>query len=128
MNIKDLEATLVLEDYKEYTYFGWSFVNDTVIRHEKSFATFHILVRDTCSDNYSELKKLETKYFDLKSSLRKKQKVDGLAVFFLFLLFIIPGIVYCIYSSINKRTIAAHNQKIQDQMTQILNECRQFNR
>ncbi|MCF0107417.1 MAG: hypothetical protein HUJ59_00165, partial [Bacilli bacterium] len=60
------------------------------------------------------------KYFSLKSQIKKREEVDVSTAFILFLILIIPGIIYLIYKSNKNAQIDERNQYLRGQMSKIL--------
>ncbi len=67
-------------------------------------------------ENYNVLAVLETKYFYLKDEKKHYEPVDGGCCFILFLLFILPGILYLIIKSKQEERIEKYNYEIQQKM------------
>jgi p-aminobenzoyl-glutamate transporter AbgT len=84
--------------------------------------------RDKNLRNYITLKNLEDAYYKAKNNIKEyKPMNEGLALF-LFLLLIIPGIIYVSKKKKEKKLIDANNQKMKREMARIIQEGEQYKR
>ena len=118
--------------YKDvYLIFGYK---EDVVRDEESkfkiggktyseVSTITYLKRDYNRKNYDKLKALQDEYFELNRKQHEKpKKMNKLLFFFLFLLGIIPAIIYaCVVKSKKKKHI--DNSK---RMNEILEEAKKL--
>lgn len=117
----NIETKTVKGDISDYLKFGWKHTEDTSVRGSRGLHhTEHVLARDKDMNNYSALVALESKYFSYKRSLRQYEPMDGGIVFILFLLGIIPGLVYTIYKSKQFDSIETDNNYLKRKMNEIL--------
>ena len=107
--------------------FGWKYVEE---RHHGRSGGLHILLsRDTEMKNYSKLASLENAYDDRKKRIKVYNKIveepeDLLILVALFILFIFPLVLYCMYKSNQKREIEENNSKLHKEMNSILEEAK----
>ena len=116
----NIETKAVTDDFRDYLNFKWEHTEDVSERHGRLHRTKHILARDKDMPNYREYLELERKYFSLKSQIKKREEVDVSTAFILFLLLIIPGVIYLIYKSNKNAQIDERNQYLRGQMSKIL--------
>ena len=84
--------------------------------------------RDKNLRNYITLKNLEDDYYKAKNSIKEyKPMNEGLALL-LFLLLIIPGVIYVSKKRKEKKLIDANNQKMKREMARIIQEGEQYKR
>ena len=114
----NIETKVVTEDYRDYLNFQWKHTGEE--KFGRLHRTKYILARDMDMPNYREYLVLEQKYFSLKSQIKKREEVDVSTAFILFLLLIIPGVIYLIYKSNKNAQIDEHNQYLKGQMSKIL--------
>lgn len=119
-----LETKLVREEVFEYLNFGWVHTEDTSVRSGRSSHTEHVLARDTNRPNYRLIVALERKYFALRSQLKTYQPMDGWLSVLLFLLFIVPFVLYLLIKQFQKTNIEEHNAEIRRQMRKVLDEVK----
>ena len=87
-----------------------------------------IMERDKNLRNYITLKNLEDAYYKAKNNIKEyKPMNEGLALF-LFLLLIIPGIIYVSKKRKEKKFIDANNQKMKKEMARVIQEGEQYRR
>lgn len=115
------------EEIKIRGCFGWEYVEE---RHHGRSGGLHILLkRDTEMKNYSKLASLENEYDDCKKRIKVYNKIveepgDLLILAALFILFIFPLVLYCMYKSNQKKEIAENNAKLHKEMNSILEEAK----
>lgn len=122
----NIETKTTRQNYEEYLNFGWEHTEDAMVRCGKHHRTEHILARDKDMENYRVLEALENKYFKLKEQKQSYNPIDGGICFALFVLFIIPGILYVCYKSKQKEHIYAHNRSLQSQMDVVVKEAKEL--
>lgn len=104
---------------EEYCYFGWQF-SQTVRRGGRgTHRNRAILVRNEDMLHYDEIRRLETEYMSLRSELKEYTRPDFSTYAVLFLLFIIPGILFSVYQSKKKSRIEEQNEEIKGKMDDI---------
>ena len=122
----NIETTTVRGNYDEYLKFGWKHTEDSRERSGKSHYTAHILARDKDMENYRLIETLEKKYFYLKSQIKTYSPISDnweMAVI-LFLLLVIPFVVYYIYKGKQKREINENNNRLRIEMHKVLEEVK----
>lgn len=122
----NIETKTVREDPTDYTYFGWKHTEDTRVRTGKIRRTEHILARDKDMPNYKLIVALETKYFTNKRMLKSYKPIDGTLCFLLFLLAIIPGIIYLVYKLSEQSRVESYNTTYELKMREAKNEARKY--
>ena len=120
----NVDTKTVRDDVEEYVRFGWEHTEDTYERMGRSSYKKHVLVRDKNMPNYRLITALESKYFNLKSQMKRYEPIDGMWCFFAFILFIIPGVLYVVIKSNQKKQIEEHNYQIRKQMNAVLAEVK----
>ncbi len=121
-NIESLTVTKNVDLYKK---FGWEKTQSVQehVRRGRGHCTVtrYVLVRDKDMKNYSTIQQLENKYFKLYNQIKEYQPVNKDTAFLLYLLFIIPGIIY----SVSKRN---ENEKIYNYNNQLKNKMKEIER
>ena len=121
----NIETKSVRGNYDEYLKFGWEHTQDSPARSGRSHYTAHILARDKDVENHRLIETLEKKYFYLKSQIKTYSPItDSPENFLLILLFIFPFVIYCVYKGNQKRKIQENNERLEEQMEQVLIEVK----
>ncbi|MBQ2471064.1 MAG: hypothetical protein II508_00545 [Acholeplasmatales bacterium] len=108
--------------------FGYKVVREEAIGSGKKRVEYVIMERDKNLRNYITLKNLEDDYYKAKNSIKEyKPMNEGLALL-LFLLLIIPGVIYVSKKRKEKKLIDANNQKMKREMARIIQEGEQYKR
>ncbi len=108
--------------------FGYRVVREETIGSGKKRVEYVIMERDKNLRNYITLKNLEDAYYKAKNNIKEyKPMNEGLALF-LFLLLIIPGIIYVFKKRKEKKAIDANNQKMKQEMARVIQEGEQYRR
>lgn len=108
--------------------FGYKVVREETIKSGKTDVEYVIMERDKNLRNYITLKNLEDAYYKAKNNIKEyKPMNEGLALF-LFLLLIIPGILYVSKKRKEKKFILENNQKMKQEMAKIIQEGEQYRR
>ena len=108
--------------------FGYKVVREETIKSGKMDVEYVIMERDKNLRNYITLKNLEDAYYKAKNNIKEyKPMKEGLALF-LFLLLIIPGILYVSKKRKEKKFILKNNQKMKQEMAKIIQEGEQYRR
>ncbi len=108
--------------------FGYKVVREETIKSGKMDVEYVIMERDKNLRNYITLKNLEDAYYKAKNNIKEyKPMNEGLALF-LFLLLIIPGILYVSKKRKEKKFILKNNQKMKQEMAKIIQEGEQYRR
>lgn len=121
-----IETKIVEKNMEDYKKFGWEFAEETSVKHGRAHHKGYILTRDMDRPHYREILILETRYFNLKDKLETYEKPDGLAYFVLFLLFLVPGIIFATYQSRKESKIEDWNNKVKNQMYKVEMEAKRF--
>ena len=108
--------------------FGYRVAREETIGSGKKRVEYVIMERDKNLRNYITLKNLEDAYYKAKNNIKEyKPMNEGLALF-LFLLLIIPGIIYVSKKRKEKKAIDANNQKMKHEMARVIQEGEQYRR
>lgn len=108
--------------------FGYRVAREETIGSGKKRVEYVIMERDKNLRNYITLKNLEDAYYKAKNNMKEyKPMNEGLALF-LFLLLIIPGIIYVFKKRKEKKAIDANNQKMKQEMARVIQEGEQYRR
>lgn len=108
--------------------FGYKVVREETIKSGKMDVEYVIMERDKNLIDYITLKNLEDAYYKAKNNIKEyKPMKEGLALF-LFLLLIIPGILYVSKKRKEKKFILENNQKMKQEMAKIIQEGEQYRR
>lgn len=129
-----IEEFVTSYGYSEYENFGWKLVNTKTSTHSHSRGPHHyttkstsyILHRDTDMPNYKLIKAYEDKYFYLKNQRKYYKKADPSTAFLLFILFVIPGIIYLSIKSSKKKRINEHNNRISKEIDETLEKAKEL--
>ncbi len=115
------EQKEIKEEQKEdYLPFGWK-IKDVYSKKvgRSCRRTIIVVERDLNQPNHSELVALQEKYMNLKVQLRTYIEMDELLTILLYLLFLIPGILYTIYKANQKKEIRTNNYLLHQQMEKL---------
>ena len=108
--------------------FGYKVAREETIKSGKMDVEYVIMERDKNLRDYITLKNLEDAYYKAKNNIKEyKPMKEGLALF-LFLLLIIPGILYVSKKRKEKKFILKNNQKMKQEMAKIIHEGEQYRR
>ena len=104
------------KDYiNDLTAFGWQATQTASRRSGRSSHTVQIMARETTMPHYNDYRRLEENYETAKGNKKYYNSMEGLTVLLLFLIFIIPGIIYVAYKSNQKANIEEHNHQCEIQ-------------
>ena len=87
-----------------------------------------VLTRDKNLRNYITLSNLEKRYYDAKNQIKPLPKINEIALMFLFLLLIIPGIIYVVKKKKDIKMVEDNNSKMKKEMASIIQEGEQYKR
>ena len=108
--------------------FGYKVAREETVKSGKMDVEYVIMERDKNLRDYITLKNLEDAYYKAKNNIKEyKPMKEGLALF-LFLLLIIPGILYVSKKRKEKKFILKNNQKMKQEMAKIIQEGEQYRR
>ena len=108
--------------------FGYKVAREETIKSGKMDVEYVIMERDKNLRDYITLKNLEDAYYKAKNNIKEyKPMKEGLALS-LFLLLIIPGILYVSKKRKEKKFILKNNQKMKQEMAKIIQEGEQYRR
>ena len=115
-------------DINDNKLFGYKVAREETIKSGKMDVEYVIMERDKNLRDYITLKNLEDAYYKAKNNIKEyKPMKEGLALF-LFLLLIIPGILYVSKKRKEKKFILKNNQKMKQEMAKIIQEGEQYRR
>lgn len=106
-----------------YRAFGWQITKEEFVRSGRGRRKVTTLARSNEMLHYNELHQLEISYFEYKKRLKTYQPGEFFLYLVLYALFFVPGILYSIYKINQKMAIKEHNNELQRQMKNILNQA-----
>ncbi len=125
MNLETKEATE--QEHSEMMQFGWTIKDvEKRARSRGRHRLVFIMIRDKDRANYQELSKLEKEYLSYKHSIRQYQPMDEILTIVLYLFFLIPGILYTIYKTKEKREITSSNNALKIKMEKKVQEAKKY--
>ena len=74
--------------------------------------------------NYDELVRLEEKYDAYENEKQKYEEMDLEVALVLYLLLLVPGIIYIVHKSKQKKEITEYNKALQQRMDKILEKAK----
>lgn len=74
--------------------------------------------------NYDELVRLEGKYDAYENEKQKYEEMDLEVALVLYLLLLVPGIIYTVHKSKQKKEITEYNKALQQRMDKILEKAK----
>ena len=108
--------------------FGYKVAREETVKSGKMDVEYVIMERDKNLRDYITLKNLEDAYYKAKNNIKEyKPMKEGLALF-LFLLLIIPGILYVSKKRKEKKFILKKKKKMKQEMAKIIQEGEQYRR
>lgn len=122
----NIETTTVRRDMEDYLKFGWKHTEDVRVRHGRRHSTEYVLARDKDMPHYRLVEMLEKQYFALKAQKKSEVEIHWDVFFILFLLLIIPGILYLLDRKGKNQEIQQKNEQIQRKMNDIAKEAAQY--
>lgn len=119
----NIETKTVIGETIDFSYFGWQHTEDTTVKVGKHRSQAHVLARDKDMPNYRLISTYEKKYFELKNKKEKYEPIDGLFGFILFILGVVPFVIYALFKSSQKKRIKNKNDRLQQQMDYFAREA-----
>ncbi len=104
--------------------FGWQPTQETTKRQGRIKRSYQIMARETSMPNYNEYRKLEYDYECTKRNLKAYKKMNFSTALLLFLIFIIPGVIYIIVKTRQKNSIDENNQQCYSRMQKAVSAAR----
>ncbi len=117
----NIETKIVRKDVPDYAKFGWK-QTGTTKSGGRARHTEYVLSRDKDMPNYRLILALENKYFSLKSQLKTYSEVDIGTAIVLFLLFVLPFVIYIGFKMHQKWEVDANNSTILSKMKDVEKE------
>ena len=74
--------------------------------------------------NYDELVRLEGKYDAYENEKQKYEEMDLEVALVLYLLLLVPGIIYIVHKSKQKKEITEYNKALEQRMDKILEKAK----
>lgn len=108
----------------DLTAFGWQKTQTAEERHGRSHFNYQILARDTEMSNYEQYKELEKQYESAKNSIKQYQKASAFLAFVLLLFFLVPGILYITFKTVQKCKISDYNDDCIRKMQRAVKEAK----
>jgi len=84
------------------------------------------MARETSMEHYNELRKLESEYESAKSQIKSYNSMEFTTVLLLLLIFIIPGVIYIAYKTIQKNSINENNQNCRSRMQKAVTDAKRL--
>ncbi|MFA6874730.1 MAG: hypothetical protein WCR16_03870 [Bacilli bacterium] len=103
-----------------YSSFGWE--KEKEVHRFRSIAKA-VLVRDKSRNNYAQLCQLEEEYQDYRNQIQPVPEIDVLTAILLFLLLIVPGILYVEIKKQKKGEILEENEEVKERMDTIIQKA-----
>lgn len=115
------------KEHSQMMQFGWA-VKDVVKESgpHGHYRLVYVMTRDKDRENYDKLVKLEQKYRTYNNSMKTYKEMDEGLTIFLYLLLIIPGVVYTIYKAKEKNEIEAWNESLASKMNKLVKEAEHY--
>ena len=104
--------------------FGWQKTQTVEERHGRTHSNYQILARDTEMPNYEQYKELEKQYESAKNSMKQYQKASAFLAFVLLLFFLVPGILYITFKTVQKCKISDYNDDCIRKMQRAVKEAK----
>ena len=101
---------------QDMTAFGWQPTQETTRRSGKLHSKYQIMARDTSMEHYNDYRRLEIDYETAKGEFKYYSGMEFLTVLLLLVLFIIPGVLYIVFKTNQKKEIGAHNYQCREKM------------
>lgn len=123
MDLEEKEFPKRIKDIK--VSFGWK-VKDFYTRRSGRVGhrTIFRMERDKDMPNYDELVRLEEKYDAYENEKQKYEEMDLEVALVLYLLLLVPGIIYTVHKSKQKKEITEYNKALQQRMDKILEKAK----
>lgn len=113
----------LIEDMAARRKFGWKNAEDFPDFPQEISNKAKYLARDKDMPNYELIAALEKKYYATKGKLLTYEPANPFIVIILFLLGLLPLIVYLVYKSSQKNECSDYNFKIRREMDSISQEA-----
>lgn len=84
----------------------------------------YVLARNKDMPSYRLIAAYEKKYFGLKAQLKERPSIDVEEAIILFLILIVPGIIYLIAKNIQISNVDRYNAPIRREMNEVLKEVK----
>lgn len=108
--------------------FGWKVKEEVFEGSGKKKVSYCVLERDKNHHNYLTYVRLEKEYYKCKDNIKEYQGVNEIVAMLLFLLLIIPGVIYVSKKKKERIAIEENNKKMKAEMARIIQEAEQFRR
>ena len=114
------ECQQYIQDLKA---FGWQPTEEVTEKHGRSSQRYQVMARETTMPNYNKYHDLEMEYEDAKSSIRTYNSMEFSTLLVLFLLLIIPCVLYIVFKNIQKARIKKNNNECHERMKAAMTEA-----
>lgn len=94
--------------------------------NEKSTKSKLVYNRDTEMPYYNEITRYEKKYEEIQKEVIPQYKLHTLLFVFMSLMLIVPGLIYKIVVNNHNARIEEHNNKLYEEMEEILDKANQY--
>ena len=120
-----LDNKLEITDNKN---FGWKVKEEIEEKVGKKKVKYVVLARDKNRRDYITLASLEKRYYDCKNQIKPIPKINEITAMVLFLLLIIPGVIYISKKKKDIKMVEDNNAKMKKEMASIIQEGEQYKR
>lgn len=114
-----------LEDIKN---FGWVLKESYSKRCGRTTSTYQVMTRDSSSTYYNNYRNLQNNYEEARNKLKEYVPMESDTVLILFLILIIPGIVYVIFKKKQKKSIEENNKRYREEMQNAISMAQEYKR
>ena len=111
------------EAVKDAIAFGWEKTDQTV---RQGRSTYGLMIRNKDMPHYFEIVELETEYLNLKGKLKRYNKADFTTYLLLFILLVIPFVLFLTFKILQKKHINKHNEPILARMDELKKKAKQL--
>ena len=108
--------------------FGYKVKEEITEGKGKNKVSYYVLERDKNNANYLTYVRLEKEYYQYKNGIKEYKGVNEILAMVLFLLLIIPGVIYVFKKKNEKKSIDENNAKMKKEMARVIQEAEQFRR
>ena len=108
----------------DLTAFGWQPTQESSRRSGKATHHYQIMARETSMPHYNEYRRLEEDYETAKGDIKYYIPAEFSTIVLLLLLFIIPGVLYIVFKTMQKAKIEDHNNQCKAQMKKAVSTAR----
>jgi hypothetical protein len=112
------------EEKEIYETFGFRWLEEKTVHRGRTHHLKLVMVLDTNNPHSHELKALAEHYDAYNQKRKYYEEMEFTTILLLFLLFIIPGILYIVYKLNQKKRFAEYNAEIEIQKGKLLEKAK----